>query len=74
MKLNKPTAAFLIPDNKPVDEALNRTTHMAIGAHQDDLEINSSMPNSKAVMRSLSSGWSQLIATNVGVNPAEKTL
>ncbi len=41
MKLNKPTAAFIIPDSKPIDEALKRTTHMAIGAHQDDLEIMS---------------------------------
>ena len=28
-----------IPDGKPFDVALTRTTHLAIGAHQDDLEI-----------------------------------
>ncbi|MDQ8190471.1 PIG-L deacetylase family protein [Roseibacillus persicicus] len=28
-----------IPDNQPLPEALSRTTHLAIGAHQDDLEF-----------------------------------
>lgn len=39
MKLNKKTAEFFIPDQKPLDEAIKRTTHMAIAAHQDDIEI-----------------------------------
>jgi len=39
MKLNKPTAQFYIPDQVPIKEALFRTTHMSIAAHQDDLEI-----------------------------------
>src|SRR3989339_678250 len=39
MKLLKPTAEFFIPDQKPVDEAIKRTTHMSIAAHQDDIEI-----------------------------------
>ena len=39
MKLNKPTAEFYIPDNTNIDKAIQRTTLMAIGAHQDDLEI-----------------------------------
>jgi LmbE family N-acetylglucosaminyl deacetylase len=30
---------FEIPDKQPIDVALKRTTHMAIVAHQDDLEI-----------------------------------
>lgn len=33
------TATLFIPDGKPEDEALSRVTHMAVGAHQDDLEI-----------------------------------
>jgi len=33
------TAQLFIPDGLPVEEALARTTHMAVGAHQDDLEI-----------------------------------
>ena len=39
MKLNKPNAEFFIPDQKEVNEAIRRTTHMAIAAHQDDIEI-----------------------------------
>jgi LmbE family N-acetylglucosaminyl deacetylase len=39
MKLVMPTAEIFVPDGKPVDEALARTTHMAICAHQDDIEI-----------------------------------
>lgn len=39
MKLHNPGANVFIPDNIPVDEALNRVTHLGIGAHQDDLEI-----------------------------------
>jgi len=33
------TAELFIPDGLSVDEALARTTHVGIGAHQDDLEI-----------------------------------
>jgi LmbE family N-acetylglucosaminyl deacetylase len=33
------TAEIFVPDGTRVEEALARTTHMAIGAHQDDLEI-----------------------------------
>ncbi|MDD3129694.1 MAG: PIG-L family deacetylase [Candidatus Izemoplasmatales bacterium] len=39
MNLNKKNAEFFIPDNIELDKAFLRTTHMAIGAHQDDLEI-----------------------------------
>jgi LmbE family N-acetylglucosaminyl deacetylase len=39
MQLNKKTADIFIPDGTPEEEALTRTTHMGIGAHQDDLEI-----------------------------------
>ncbi|MFO8079066.1 MAG: PIG-L family deacetylase [Armatimonadota bacterium] len=39
MKLRKDGGEVFVPDRKPVDEALSRTTHMGIGAHQDDLEI-----------------------------------
>ena len=31
-------AEFFIPDNLPIEEAIARTTHMGISAHQDDLE------------------------------------
>lgn len=39
MKLNRPDADLYIPDALPESEALTRTTHLGIGAHQDDLEI-----------------------------------
>lgn len=39
MKLNLETAEIFVPDNLAAEAALARTTHMAIGAHQDDLEI-----------------------------------
>lgn len=39
MKFGLETAEVFVPDGVPAVEALTRTTHMAIGAHQDDLEI-----------------------------------
>jgi LmbE family N-acetylglucosaminyl deacetylase len=39
MKFQLDTAELFVPDGAPVAEALARTTHMAIAAHQDDIEI-----------------------------------
>lgn len=39
MKLNYPTAEIFIPDDQPEAAALERITHLGIGAHQDDLEF-----------------------------------
>ena len=39
MKLTLDTAQLYIPDGVEESAALARTTHLAIGAHQDDLEI-----------------------------------
>jgi LmbE family N-acetylglucosaminyl deacetylase len=39
MEFHLETAEIFVPDGLPAEEALARTTHMAIGAHQDDLEI-----------------------------------
>jgi LmbE family N-acetylglucosaminyl deacetylase len=39
MNLRNPSAALFIPDGKARAEALERVTHLGIGAHQDDLEI-----------------------------------
>jgi len=39
MNLSNRNAEFYIPDGASGDVALKRTTHAAIGAHQDDLEI-----------------------------------
>jgi LmbE family N-acetylglucosaminyl deacetylase len=39
MKLYNSSAIIKVPDQTPVPEALARTTHLGIGAHQDDLEF-----------------------------------
>ena len=39
LKLTAPQAEIFVPDSTPADAALKRTTVMAVGAHQDDLEI-----------------------------------
>jgi LmbE family N-acetylglucosaminyl deacetylase len=39
MKFNRPSAQLFIPDGLPDEPGLARTTHMAIAAHQDDIEI-----------------------------------
>jgi LmbE family N-acetylglucosaminyl deacetylase len=38
------TAEIFIPDGLPESQALERTTHMAIAAHQDDIEIMAAGP------------------------------
>jgi LmbE family N-acetylglucosaminyl deacetylase len=39
MDLHNPSSEIFVPDGSPVDAALARTTHLSIGAHQDDIEI-----------------------------------
>lgn len=39
MNFHLPTAQVFIPDGLPPEQALARTTHLAISAHQDDIEI-----------------------------------
>jgi LmbE family N-acetylglucosaminyl deacetylase len=39
IELKRDTAEIFVPDGMPLPAALARTTHMAIGAHPDDLEI-----------------------------------
>lgn len=39
MELSMPEAQVYIPDGKDLEPAISRTTHMAIAAHQDDIEI-----------------------------------
>lgn len=39
MQFKSPNPILYIPDGSPEADALSRTTHLAIGAHQDDLEI-----------------------------------
>ncbi|MBV6449415.1 MAG: hypothetical protein MHPDNHAH_00125 [Anaerolineales bacterium] len=44
MKFTRETAEIYIPDNQSIPMALERTTHLAVGAHQDDLEIMAVAP------------------------------
>jgi len=44
MKFYQAGAEIFIPDQAPAPQALARTTHMAIAAHQDDLEIMAAAP------------------------------
>ncbi|MGI6250291.1 MAG: PIG-L deacetylase family protein [Anaerolineaceae bacterium] len=44
MKLTNPNAEIYVPDGTDVQSALQRTTHMAISAHQDDIEIMAAGP------------------------------
>lgn len=39
MKLSQPHAQIFIPDSQPLPKALERITHLGIGAHPDDLEF-----------------------------------
>lgn len=39
MRLSHPNARILVPDGRPLEEALVGVTHAGIGAHQDDLEF-----------------------------------
>lgn len=39
MRFHQSGATLYVPDGTPGEEALRRTTHLAVGAHQDDIEI-----------------------------------
>lgn len=44
MNLHRETAEIFVPDRIPPDQALKRTTHLAVAAHQDDIEIMAASP------------------------------
>ena len=44
MKFHLDTAEVYIPDNEPEEQALARTTHLCLAAHQDDIEIMAAQP------------------------------
>ena len=39
INLRKESAEIFVPDGASIEDAMNRVTHVGIGAHQDDLEI-----------------------------------
>jgi LmbE family N-acetylglucosaminyl deacetylase len=44
MQFHLSTAEVFIPEGLPVEQALERTTHLCIAAHQDDIEIMAAGP------------------------------
>jgi LmbE family N-acetylglucosaminyl deacetylase len=44
MNLHRETAEIFVPDGLSPDQALRRTTHLAVSAHQDDIEIMAAGP------------------------------
>jgi LmbE family N-acetylglucosaminyl deacetylase len=44
MQFHSNSAEIFVPDGLPEEQALRRTTHLAVGAHQDDLEIMAAAP------------------------------
>ncbi|OGO29460.1 MAG: GlcNAc-PI de-N-acetylase [Chloroflexi bacterium RBG_16_54_11] len=44
MRFHRSSAEIFIPDGLPEEAGLRRTTHLAIGAHQDDIEIMAAAP------------------------------
>lgn len=44
MKFHLETSELYIPDGLPAEQALARTTHLCIAAHQDDIEIMAAAP------------------------------
>lgn len=49
VSFRSPSADVYVPDGLPVERALERTTSLAVGAHQDDLEIMTIGPIAAAV-------------------------
>ncbi len=44
MKFHHESAEVFVPDSMPIAEALRRTTHLCVAAHQDDIEIMAAQP------------------------------
>jgi len=44
MRFHLDTSETYVPDHLPVEQALARTTHLCISAHQDDIEIMAAQP------------------------------
>lgn len=44
MQFHQSAAEIFVPDGLPMEQALARTTHLAVSAHQDDIEIMAAEP------------------------------
>jgi LmbE family N-acetylglucosaminyl deacetylase len=52
VKLHRDTAEIFVPDGLSPAQALRRTTHLAVSAHQDDIEIMAASPILECFQRS----------------------
>ena len=68
MNFSQPGADLFVPDGKPIDAALARTTLLGVGAHQDDLELMAYFPNLRAF--STESDWFTGVTVTNGAGPA----
>lgn len=68
MKFTVPTAEAYVPDGSPLSDASIRTTHLAVGAHQDDLEIMAFDGIINCFQRS-DRWFSAVVVTNGGGSP-----
>jgi len=66
MRFNLPTADVFVPDGLLIEQALARTTHMAISAHQDDIEIMAAAPIIECFQQS--DKWFSGVVVNDGRN------
>lgn len=68
MKFKLDTAQIFVPDGLPAEQALARTTHMAISAHQDDIEIMAMDGVLQCFQRS-DRGFTGVVVTNGAGSP-----
>jgi LmbE family N-acetylglucosaminyl deacetylase len=71
MHFHLPTAEIFVPDGSPVDEALARTTHMAIGAHQDDIEIMAVSPILECLQQQADRRFTGVVVTDGRGSPRD---
>jgi len=68
MNFSQTGADAFVPDGKPVEAALARTTLMGVGAHQDDLELMAYFPILKAF--TTDGEWFTGVTVTNGAGPA----
>ncbi len=64
MKFSHPQADVFVPDGSAPEAALGRVTHLAIGAHQDDLEIIAHSGITHCLDHPESSAFGGVVVTN----------
>lgn len=70
MKLHQATAEVFIPDDSEPELALKRTTHLAVSAHQDDIEIMAAEPILRCFQQS-ESHFSAVVMTDGRGSPRD---